>query len=201
MAIQKMLFLCLRTLIENLIESAFIAKFPNDAEKYIDFGLKAQAYRLKQIRKSMPKDDNLDLYFSVGLQEAKLISEIQEDVKLPKKGMPTSWHPKYKNLRDRSIQAGLPSFYYDILYRAASRYIHGSSDWMIDFGTSAKDERIGYKGDSGESALAISVGCMVMIEMLKIMNGCLNLSLDTDLISLIEKHDEMVEKEHSTLEK
>jgi hypothetical protein len=117
-----------------------------------------------------------------------------------KKGPRSGWHPKFRSIRQRAIEAGVSSFYYDAVYGFTSRYVHGSGDWMAQFFSSTDEKsRISYKGDQGESALATMMACTIMIALLQILNDCLSLDLGDALGSLLSQQAEIERTEYKAV--
>lgn len=166
----------LRTLLEVLFEMTFIARFPEDAELFMAHGLRAQAGSLRRLREG--SDLAPEIQAALGALEARSLAQSPDGSMKPKNATRSSWHPKYPSVRSRAIAAGMPSYFYDLLYSFASRYVHGSSDWMVDFlAPPPEGSRVSYLGDMGESALAVSSACRCILEELRILDGCLSLEL------------------------
>lgn len=180
----------LRTLLEGFFEIAFMAKHPHEADRYLAYGSRTQATDFKRVREEYDFPDEMKAAASV-MEAKSLISDPERKMK-PKKGPRSGWHPKFRSVRQRAIEAGVPSFYYDMVYGFTSRYVHGSGDWMAEFFSPFKEKsRISYKGDTGTSALATMMTCECIVEILKILDGCLNFELGEPLKDLLMRQSKI----------
>lgn len=182
-----------RTLLEGLFEMAFIAKHPEAAEMRISHGLRAQAGDCKWARENIEMPPSLAA--SVGLQEAKALVLDPERTMKPKRSPRSRWHPKFRTIKDRAIEAGVNPLYYDILYSFTSRYVHGSGDWLAELLSPwVQQSRVSYGASSEESALAMMTACMCIVEELRLLDGCLSLELGEALDALENSERRLFER-------
>jgi hypothetical protein len=186
-----------RTLLEDLFEMAFIAKYPEDAHLYLEHGLKTEVAWWQEFREYAPEMMHPSSYFS----EAITASEINDKFNKTRKATKSAWHPNCKSVRQRAIKTGVRSVYYDLMYSLASRYIHGSGDWMRELARSAENEgRLCYAGDAAEGALAVMFAGMSVVEQLNILNGCLCLNITSELSKLERKLNSLAAEEWSRIQ-
>jgi len=173
----------LRVFLEILFEMAFIAKHPEDSGLYLENGKKTEIAWWRKIRKVVPDE----MYAAAGFSEAVLASEIEDTKEKERKAPKSAWHPKYRSVRQRAIEAGAKPFLYDLVYSLASRYIHGSGDWMHELACKEKRGiRINYTGSPKEGALAAMFANVCVVEQLEILNSCLDLKAESQLNKLRE---------------
>lgn len=182
----------LRVFLEILFEMSFIAKHPEDASIYLENGKRAEIAWWRKFRELAPEG----MYAAAGFSEAVLASEINDSENKERKHAKSAWHPKYKSVKQRAIEAGAKPFLYDIVYSLASRYIHGSGDWMHELACKEdKGIRVNYKGSPKEGALAAMFANTCVLEQLEILNGCLNLKAEQQLIELRKKFNSLSQEE------
>jgi hypothetical protein len=187
-----------RTLLEVLFEMAFIVKYPKDAHLYLEHGLKTEVAWWRQFREYAPEM----MQPSAGFSEAITASEITDAINKTRTAPKSAWHPKFKSVKQRAIDAGIRPVYYVLMYSLASRYIHGSGDWMRELARSEEKEgRLSYAGDAAEGALAAMFAGMCVVEQLHILNGCLCLNVATELGELERKLNLLAAEEWSHLQK
>ncbi len=161
-----------RVLLEVLFEMAFIAKHPQDAELYLKYGEEME----KQWEGTAQRYDPWSLPLS-------------DSTKPKPKG---SWHPKFKSVRRRGIEGGIHSVYYDMFYSLASRYVHGSGDWLRELTRSAlEDVRVSYSQDLLERKVAMFIACGCMVEMLRIVEGCLKIPVKEQVASVTQEYNRL----------
>lgn len=167
-----------RVLLETVFELAFMASHPEDAELYLKHGVAIeQAWAAKSF-KHAPELVAKRWNFDPQLKDAK--PNINH----------SGWHPRYRSVKQRAIAAGVDPFMYDFLYAIASRYIHGSGDWIREIGKGQKTPiRISYDADRLDATLVIMIACECFLGMLHISNKFLNLDI-ADLIAEFEEENQ-----------
>jgi hypothetical protein len=156
-----------RTLLEVLFEMAFIARFPEDAHYYFTHALDLE----KRFQRNWHA-------YSPARTSATEVSKI-------KQGEPAdhvsglshgAWHPKHKSVRSRAKESGIPQIYYDLFYSLASRYSHGSGDWLREIARkSNKRIEVSYEGDRMEHDLVLLITCDTFLQILIVANAALGL--------------------------
>lgn len=164
-----------RVLLEVLFEMAFIAKNPQDAELYLKYGEEME----KQWQDEAQHYDPWSPAPVLGNTKPK-----------PK----SSWHPKFKSVRQRGIAGGIHPVYYDMFYSLASRYIHGSGDWLHELTRSASaDVHVSYSRDLLERKAAMFIACGCMVEMLQIIEGCLKIPIREQVASVAQEYQRLAQ--------
>ena len=173
---QDAMALC-RVLLETLFETAFMASHPQDAEKYLEHGISVEKSWAAKSFAHAPELVAKRWKFNPELKNAK--SNVNH----------SSWHPKYRSVKQRAIAGGVQPFVYDFLYSIASRYIHGSGDWIREIGKGQKGPiRIDFGSDRLDQALVIMIACECFLGMLQISNQFLSLEIN-DLVEDLEKEN------------
>ncbi len=185
---QDAMALC-RVLLETLFETAFMASHPQDAEKYLKHGIAVEKSWAAKSFEYAPELVSKRWKFDPELKNAK--SKINH----------SSWHPKYRSVKQRAIEGGVHPFVYDFLYAIASRYIHGSGDWIREIGKGQKTPiRIDFSSDRLDQALVILIACECFLGMLRISNQFLSLGIDDLLTDLDEENRELSKRSWSEYE-
>jgi hypothetical protein len=106
-----------------------------------------------------------------------------------------AWHPKFKSVRQRAEAAGVPMTDYDLLYALASRYVHGSGDWLREVMKVAPDGvYVSYGSDRMERRLVLFIACDKFLEMLFMLEGCLKVPIRDRIMELKREYDALVSK-------
>ena len=183
-----------RTLLEVFFEMAFVGRNPETAVDFFDYGARTLAADLRRTRED--PSSTPEMRAAIGIQEAKALARSPRQPAKPKQGPKSRWHSKYSSVRKRAIAGGVPAAYYDGMYNFASRYVHGSGDWMTEFfDPPPAGSRISYSGDSGEAALAAMWSCMCVLEQLRLLNWCLKFEVGEALDALSAKQDKLIREE------
>lgn len=175
-----------RTLLEVLFEMAFIARFPEDANHYFAHALEIEKSFQRNWTAYRPsaKDGVNGLESNQG-EPAERLSGINHG----------AWHPKYKTVRARARESGIPSIYYDLFYALASRYSHGSGDWLREIVRKGEGRiQVSYEGDRMEHDLVLLVTCDTFLQILIVASAALGIKADEllhtvhdDLTSLVSR--------------
>lgn len=176
---QDAMALC-RVLLETLFETAFMASHPNDADKYLKHGIAVEKAWAAKSFEHAPELVAKRWKFDPELREAK--SNVNH----------SSWHPKYRSVKQRAIAGGVHPIVYDFLYSIASRYIHGSGDWIREISKGQKGPiRIDFSSDRLDQALVILIACECFLGMLRISNEFLDLDID-ELVTELEEENQQL---------
>ena len=101
------------------------------------------------------------------------------------------WHPKYKTVRARARESGIASIYYDLFYALASRYSHGSGDWLREIARKGEGGiHVSYEGDRMEHDLVLLVICDTFHQVLIVASAALGMNADELLHSV---HDDLTD--------
>ena len=174
-----------RTLVEVFFEMSFIARFPSDAVFYLE-----HAKKIERSWQQRAKTEAPELLTFLGVTE-----QISADDPPEKRAGHGAWHPKFKSVRQRAEAAGVPMTDYDLLYSLASRYVHGSGDWMRELMTVGSDGvYVSYESDRMERRLVLFIACDKFLEMLFMLEGCLNVPIRDRLLELKREYDTLVAK-------
>lgn len=160
-----------RTLLEVLFEMAFVARYPGDAPYFLEHGVAVESQFLETCLAYAPN-------------RPRVMSEVEDPVAGRPSLPPTralghgAWHPKYKSVRSRAVASGIPQIYYDLFYSLASRYSHGSGDWLREI---ARREpggiHVSYTADKLEAELVVLMACDTFLQILIVANAALRLEL------------------------
>jgi len=100
-------------------------------------------------------------------------------------GIPDSKAFVSEVLRVASIQ-------YIMFYSLASRYVHGSGDWLHELTRSASaDVHVSYSQDLLERKVAMFIACGCMVEMLRIVDGCLKIPIKEQVASVAQEYNRL----------
>lgn len=166
-----------RTLLEVLFEMAFIARYPEDAHYYFEHALQMEKSFQRNCRAYSP---SRAASIKPG-EPAEPLSGINHG----------AWHPKYKSVRSRARESGIPVIYYDLFYSLASRYSHGSGDWLREISRRTEGRiEVSYHGDRMEHDLVLLIACDTFHRLLVVANAALGLKAD-DILNAA--HDDLTD--------
>jgi hypothetical protein len=173
-----------RTLIEVFFEMAFIARYPADAELYLQHAEKIESAWQRRAKEHAP-----ELLIFLGVPDPS--ADDQPEKRVSHGG----WHPRFKSIRQRAEAAGVSITDYDLLYALASRYVHGSGDWMRELTRVESDGVfVSYGSDRMERRLVLFIACDKFLEMLFMLEGCLKVPIRDRLLELKREYDALVAK-------
>ncbi len=93
-----------------------------------------------------------------------------------------AWHPRYKSVRSRAVPSEVPEIYYDLIYALASKYSHGSGDWLREIARAQPGGiHVSYQGDKMEAELVVLMACGTFLQILVVANAALGLGLNDTL--------------------
>jgi hypothetical protein len=174
----------LRTLVEVFFEMAFIAKYPADASFYLEHAQKLERAWQERARTQAP-----ELLVFLGVSDATPTNPSEKRVGHG------AWHPQFKTVRQRALAAGVPMTDYDLMYSLASRYVHGSGDWLREvMKASPEGVYVSYGSDRMERRLVLFIACDKFLEMLFMLEGCLKVPIRDRLMELKAEYDALVKK-------
>lgn len=161
-----------RTLLEVLFEMAFVARYPEDAHFFLEHGIAVEiAFRKNSLR--YRHDAQAGIQAGQPSGSAPSISH-------------GAWHPKHKSVRSRAVASGVPVIYYDLFYALASRYSHGSGDWVREIARRVPGGiHVSYGADKMEGELVVLMACDTLLQILIVANAALALGL-ADIIRSIQ---------------
>jgi hypothetical protein len=166
---------------------AFVARHPEDAHYYVEHGLKIEALWQKRAKKHAPS-------FMAPLLFLDHLGDTQWEqaaIKLDH----SAWHPKFRNVRARANEAGVPDVYYDLVYSLGSRYVHGSGDWLRDVAKNVPGGiHVSYDADVTERNLILFLASDKLLEMLFILEGCLRMPIRDAILAIKADFDAFKEK-------
>jgi hypothetical protein len=177
----------LRTLVEVFFEMAFIAKYPADASFYLEHGQKLERAWQERARTLAP-----ELLIFLGVPHGASADEPPQ-----KRVSHGAWHPnpQLKTVRQRALAAGVPMTDYDLLYSLASRYVHGSGDWLREvMKASPEGVYVSYGSDRMERRLVLFIACDKFLEMLFMLEGCLKVPIRDRVMELKAEYDILVKQ-------
>ena len=162
-----------RTLLEVLFEMAFIARFPEDAHYYFAHALDLEKRFQRNWRAYSPAGPAASEASKMKQGEpADYVSGLSHG----------AWHPKYKSVKKRAKESGVPPIYYDLFYSLASRYSHGSGDWLREIAQKSHDRiEVSYEGDRMEHDLVLLIACDTFLQILIVADAALRLNA-TDVL-------------------
>lgn len=154
-----------RTLLEVLFEMAFVARFPEDAHYYFAHALDLENRSQRNWRAYSPARSSATEVSKIKHGEpADYVSGLSHG----------AWHPKYKTVKKRAKESGIPQIYYDLFYSLASRYSHGSGDWLREIARKVHDRiEVSYEGDRMEHDLVLLITCDTFLQILIVADAAL----------------------------
>ncbi len=177
----------LRTFVEMFFEMAFVARYPEDAHYYVEHGLKVEALWQKRAKTHAPSFMApllfLNHFGDTGWEQAKgALSH-------------SAWHPRFRSVRQRALEAGVPEVYYDLVYSLGSRYVHGSGDWLRDVAKNVPGGiHVSYSADVTERNLILFLAADKLLEMLFILEGCLAMPIREAILAIKTDFDAFKER-------
>lgn len=179
----------LRTFVEVFFEMAFVARHPEDAHYYVEHGLKVEALWQKRAKAHAPSFMAPLLFLDhLGDTEWQQVKGALSH---------SAWHPdpKFRSVRQRALEAGVPEIYYDLIYSSASRYVHGSGDWLREVAKNVTGGiHISYGADVTERNLILFLACEKLLEMLFILEGCLGMPIRDAILAINTDFDAFKER-------
>jgi len=167
-----------RTLLEVLFEMAFIARFPEDAHYYFAHAIDLEKRFQRNWWAYSP-----DRSSATGVSKIKQ-GEPADHVSGLRHG---AWHPKHMSVKQRAKKSGIPIIYYDLFYSLASRYSHGSGDWLREIARKCHDRiEVSYEGDRMEHDLVLLIACDTFLQILVVADAALGLKA-TDVLRPVHK--------------
>lgn len=179
-----------RTLVEVFFEMAFIGRYPSDAAFYLEHARKIERAWQQRAQTQAP-----ELLTFLGVTD-----ENSADDQPEKRLVHGAWHPRFKSVRQRAEAAGVPMTDYDLLYALASRYVHGSGDWLREVMRVAPDGvYVSYGSDRMERRLVLFIACDKFLEMLFMLEGYLKVPIRDRLLELKREYDALIAKGAATV--
>jgi hypothetical protein len=167
-----------RTLLEVLFEMAFVARFPEDVHYYFEHALDLEKRFQRNWRAYSPSKTS-----ATGVAKIKQ-GEPADHVSGLSHG---AWHPKYKSVKKRAEESGIPQIYYDLFYSLASRYSHGSGDWLREIAHKCHDRiEVSCEGDRVEHDLVLLIACDTFFQILIVADAALGLKA-SDTLRIVHK--------------
>lgn len=167
-----------RTLLEVLFEMAFIARFPEDAHYYFDHALDLEKRFQRNWRAYSPAKTSATEVSKIKHGEpADHVSGLSHG----------AWHPKHRSVKKRAKESGIAQIYYDLFYSLASRYSHGSGDWLREIAQKCRDRiEVSYEGDRMEHDLVLLIACDTFLQILVVADAALGLKA-SDMLRTVHK--------------
>jgi hypothetical protein len=158
-----------RTLLEVLFEMGFVASHPEDAHYFLEHGLAIEDNFRETLRAYGPPTQ--------AAQPGAV--PVADQPPRPTRGIShAAWHPKYKSVRSRAVASGIPEIYYDLFYSLASRYSHGSGDWLREIARRQPGGiHVSYGADKMEGELVVMMACDTFLQILIVADAALGLEL------------------------
>jgi hypothetical protein len=147
---------------------AFVASHPEDAHYFLEHGLMLES-QFQETR----------MAYAPHHPQARPDGRPARPTRAAAHG---GWHPKHKSVRSRAVASGIPEIYYDLFYSLASRYSHGSGDWLREIARRAPGGiHVSYSADKMEGELVVLMACDTFLQILIVADAALSLELKETL--------------------